>query len=69
VIRHDPNSKDANAPFKGIGLTAGAGYYWTALEARIDLSYAHYHFRHSPGDPSEEVGFGDRMSLSIQRLF
>jgi hypothetical protein len=52
-----------------MGVTVGAGYYWTAFDARIDLSYAHYHFNHSPGDPSEEIGFGDGMTLSIQRLF
>jgi len=69
VIRHDPNSMDANAPLKGIGVTAGAGYYWNALDSRIDVSYSHYHFRHSPADPSEEIGFGDRVALSIQRLF
>lgn len=69
LIRHDPNRADTYAPFKGVGLTVGAGYFWNALDARIDLAYAHYHFRYSPGDPSEEVGFGDRMTLSIQRLF
>jgi hypothetical protein len=69
LIRHDPNSSDANAPFKGIGLTLGAGYFWTGLDARVDMSYAHYHFHFSPGDPSEEIGFGDRMTLTIQRLF
>ena len=69
LIRHDPNSSDANAPLKGIGVTAGIGHFWGAAGARIDLAYAHYHFRHSPGDPSEEIGFGDRMTLTIQRLF
>ena len=67
LIRHDPNSTDANAPVKGIGVTAGAGYFGGG--ARIDLAYSHYHFHSSPGDPSEEIGFGDRMTLTIQRLF
>ena len=67
--RHDPNKDDNAAPFKGIGLTFGLGYAWKAIESQIDFAYAHNHFRYSPGDPSEEIGFGDTMSLYIRRLF
>jgi len=69
AIRHDPNRDDLNGPLKGAGVTAGAGYYWKSFDARIDLSLAHYHFSHAPNDPSEELGFGDRVNLTIQRLF
>ncbi len=69
LIRHDPDRRDGVPPFKGIGITAGLGYYWDWIDSRVDLSYAHHHFHFSPSDPSEEIGFGDRMSLYIQRLF
>lgn len=69
VIRHDPNRADGIPPVKGFGVTAGAGHFWKALDARIDLSASHYHFSRSPNDPSDELGFGDSMTLTIQRLF
>jgi hypothetical protein len=68
-IRHDPDRADGIAPLKGAGVTLGAGYFWTAMEWRIDGSYEHYHFSSSPYDPAEEIGFGDRLSLFIQRAF
>ena len=69
AVRHDPNRDDSAAPFKGVGLTIGVGYFWTAFHSQIDFSYAHNHFRYSPGDPSEEVGFGDGMALYLRRFF
>jgi hypothetical protein len=69
LLRHDPNSDDNAAPFKGIALTAGLGYFWKTLGSQIDFAYAHNHFRYTPGDPSEEIGFGDAMSLYLRRLF
>jgi hypothetical protein len=69
LIRHDPDRADGIAPLKGAGVTLGAGYFWTAFQWRIDAAYEHYHFRSSPYDPAEEVGFGDRVSLFIQRAF
>ncbi len=69
IIRHDPNRGDLYGPLKGFGVTAGAGYFWSAFDSRIDLSLAHYHFSRSPNDPSEELGYGDSMTLTIQRLF
>jgi hypothetical protein len=69
VLRHDPNRDDLNPALKGAGVTAGVGYFWKALDAQIDLSLAHYHFAHAPADPSEELGFGDRVALTLQRLF
>lgn len=69
LLRHDPNHADAAAPLKGIGVTAGAGYYWQKMSSRFDLSYAHYHIHYSPEDPSEEIGSGNHVTLSIQRLF
>lgn len=69
LFRHDPNRSDSYAPFKGAGLTAGIGYFWNFIDSQIDLSYAHYHFHHAPSDPSEEIGFGDHVTLYIQRLF
>ena len=69
LIRHDPNRADGIAPLKGAGLTLGAGYFWSALQWRIDAAYEHYHFTSLPEDPAEEMGFGDRVSLFIQRAF
>ena len=69
LIRHDPDRQDGIAPLKGAGLTLGAGYFWSAFQWRIDAAYEHYHFRSSPYDPAEEVGFGNRASLFIQRAF
>lgn len=69
LIQHDPNRDDLFAPLKGIGATVGLGYFWNALGSQIDGSYAHYHFSYSPGDPSQEIGYGDRFTLSIQRRF
>jgi hypothetical protein len=69
LIHHDPNREDGIAPLEGAGLTLGAGYFWTALQWRIDASYEHYNFRSQPLDPAEEIGFGDRVSLFIQRAF
>ncbi len=69
LLRHDPNRDDGYAPIKGIGLTAGAGYFWRSMGSRIDLSYSHYHFHYSPSDPSEEIGSGNHFTLSLQRLF
>jgi hypothetical protein len=69
LIRHDPDRQDGIAPLKGAGVTVGAGYFWSAMQWRIDAAYEHYHFRSSPFDPAEELGFGDRVSLFIQRAF
>lgn len=69
ALRHDPNREDIYSPVKGIGITAGAGYYWKPLQSRLDFSYAHYHFHYSPGDPSEEIGGGNQVTLALQRLF
>jgi len=69
LIRHDPNRDDGIAPFKGAGIHAGAGYFWHLLRSRIDASYTHYHFHYSPEDPSEEIGFGNRVGLTLQRSF
>jgi hypothetical protein len=69
LLRHDPNRSDSYAAVKGIGITAGAGYFWNALGSRLDVSYAHYHFHHSPEDPSEEIGSGNQFILALQRLF
>jgi hypothetical protein len=69
AIRHDPDRADGIAPLKGAGLTLGAGYFWSAMQWRIDAAYEHYQFRSSPYDPAEEIGFGDRMSLFFQRAF
>jgi hypothetical protein len=69
LIRLDPNRADASAPVKGTGLTLGLGYFWNALHWRIDASYEHYHFNSAPDDPADEIGFGDRGYLFIQRAF
>ena len=69
LVRHDPNRDDSAAPFKGIGGTLGAGYFWTSIGSQIDFTYAHNHFSYSPGDPSEEIGFGDGISLYLRRYF
>lgn len=69
MIQHDPNREDGNPSLKGIGATVGLGYFWKLLGSQVDASYAHYHFNSSPSDPSQEIGYGDRVTLSIQRLF
>jgi len=69
LIRLDPNRQDASAPVKGAGLTLGLGYFWNALQWRIDASYEHYHFNSAPDDPADEIGYGDQGYLFIQRAF
>jgi hypothetical protein len=69
LLRHDPNRQDGIAPFKGIGVTGGFGYYWHFIRSRIDAAYTHTHFHYSPDDPSEEIGYGNRVALTIQRPF
>lgn len=69
LIRHDPDRQDGIAPVKGAGVTLGAGYFWPAFQWRIDAAYEHYHFSSTPMDPANEIGFGDRVSLFIQRAF
>jgi hypothetical protein len=69
LIRLDPNRADASAPLKGAGLTLGLGYFWNAVGWRIDATYEHYHFDSSPDDPADEIGYGDRGYLFIQRAF
>ena len=69
LIRQDPNRGDGIPPNKGAGIHAGAGYFWHFLRSRIDASYTHYHFHYEPDDPSEEIGFGNRAALTIQRSF
>jgi long-subunit fatty acid transport protein len=69
LIRLDPNRQDASAPVKGTGLTLGLGYFWNALQWRIDASYEHYHFDSAPDDPADEIGYGDQGYLFIQRAF
>ena len=69
LIRLDPNRQDASAPVKGAGLTLGLGYFWNALQWRIDASYEHYHFDSAPDDPADEIGYGDQGYLFIQRAF
>jgi hypothetical protein len=69
LIRLDANRADASAPVKGAGLTLGLGYFWNALHWRIDASYEHYHYNSAPDDPADEIGFGDRGYLFIQRAF
>jgi len=69
LIRDDPNRYDGVAPFKGTGLTLGAGYVWEASGTKIDFAYGHNHFSYSPDDPSEEVGYGDTITLYVQHLF
>ena len=68
-LRQDPDRRDGLPPNKGIQLSAGAGYFWDALDAQIDLTGAHEHFRHTPLDPSREIGYGDRVILTLTRLF
>jgi|KBSSwiStaDraftv2_1062776.scaffolds.fasta_scaffold08790_5 hypothetical protein len=69
LIRLDPNRTDASAPVKGTALTLGLGYFWNALQWRIDASYQHYHYNSAPDDPADEIGFGDQGYLFIQRAF
>ena len=69
LLRWDPDSHDAFPPNKGIRGSAGAGYFWNALDFQIDASYSHGHFEHEPSDPSSEVGYGDQAVLTISRLF
>ena len=69
LIRLDANRSDASPPVKGAGLTLGLGYFWTAIQCRIDAAYEHYHFDSSPDDPADELGYGDRGYLFIQRAF
>jgi len=69
LLRNDPDRHDFNAPYKGIRVSGGAGYYWRALGAQIDAAYAHDHFHHAPLDPSREIGSGDQAVLTLSRLF
>ncbi len=69
LLRYDPDARDGFPPNKGIRGSAGAGYYWEALDFQIDASYSHGHFQHEPSDPSGEVGYGDQAVLTISRLF
>ena len=69
LLRQDPDRRDGLPPNKGIQFTAGVGYFWNALNAQVDLSGSHEHFRFSPLDPSAEIGYGDRMILTFTRLF
>jgi len=69
LLRQDPDRRDGLPPNKGIQFTAGLGYFWNALNAQVDLSGSHEHFRFSPLDPSAEIGYGDRMILTFTRLF
>ena len=69
LLRQDPDRRDGLPPNKGIQFTAGAGYFWKVLDAQIDLTGAHEHFRFAPLDPSEEIGYGDRLILTLTRLF
>lgn len=69
LLRQDPDRRDGLPPNKGVQLTAGLGYFWDALNAQIDLAGAHEHFRFTPLDPSREIGYGDRLILTLTRLF
>ena len=69
LLRQDPNRADGVAPVKGIGVSGGLGYYWHVIRSRIDAAYTHTHFHYSPDDPSEEIGFGNRVAITIQRSF
>ena len=68
-LRQDPDRRDGLPPNKGIQFTGGVGYFWDVLDAQIDLTGAHEHFRNAPLDPSGEVGYGDRLILTLTRLF
>lgn len=69
LLRTDPDRRDTIAPYKGIRASLGAGTYWRALGAQVDVAYAHEHFHHEPTDPSLEIGSGDQAVLTISRLF
>ncbi|MGE5177270.1 MAG: hypothetical protein ACM3JJ_12975 [Hyphomicrobiales bacterium] len=69
LLRHDPDRRDGLPPTKGIRLTGGAGTYWRALGAQVDVMYAHQHYHYAPLDPSTEIGSGDQFILTISRLF
>ncbi|HEX7079135.1 MAG TPA: hypothetical protein VF363_12000 [Candidatus Eisenbacteria bacterium] len=69
LLRHDPDRRDGIPPYKGIRVTGGAGTYWNALGAQVDVMFAHEHFHFSPLDPSTEIGSGDQFILTLSRLF
>jgi hypothetical protein len=69
LVRYDPDRRDGLPPNKGVRLSGGAGFYWDALGSQIEATMAHEHFRNAPLDPSDELGFGDHLILSITRLF
>ena len=69
LLRQDPDRRDGLAPNKGVQLTAGLGYMWDAIDSQIDLTGAHEHYRFAPADPSGEIGYGDRLILTLTRLF
>ena len=67
--RFDPDRRDGLPPFRGIRLSAGASYHWDAVGLTFDGAWAHEHFRHTPLDPSVEIGKSDELTVTIQHLF
>ncbi len=67
--RYDPDRRDGLPPLRGIRLSAGTSYHWTALGVLIDGAWAREHFRHSPQNPSLELGRSDELTITFQHLF
>jgi hypothetical protein len=67
--RYDFDRRDGQPPYRGIRLSAGAAYRWDAVGLLFDGAWSHEHFHHAPLDPSEEIGEGNKLQLSVQHLF
>jgi hypothetical protein len=69
LLRENPDRRSGLAPVKGIQVSGGAGYFWKWLATRFDVAWAHQHLHFSPGDPSQEISFGDRVTVNARYLF